>query len=428
MNKLFFQVKLLLSLSITTILLVLGSCSDSSSSKDVSPGGPSIPGFSYAAISGTIGVALDEVIPTLPEGITGEGTFADTGGLVAATGLNFDTRTGAISGTPSKAITTAREFIVTYTPPKEHEANYGNTRIEVSIIIAKGTLNVSYDPISGRVDEDLLAASPTLPEGITGGTFADTDDLAIATGLNFDTRTGAISGTPDAAVTTARKFTVIYTPPKEHEASYGNTRIEVSIIIAKGTLNVSYDPISGRVDEDLLAASPTLPEGITGGTFADTDDLEITEATGLELNTNTGEISGTPDAAVTRKFIVTYTPSEYHQADYGNTRIEVSITIAKGTIGVKYAAISGRVGEVLSTVKPSFFQHRYRYILVEGTFADTDNLAIATGLELNTNTGEISGTPDAAVTRKFIVTYTPSEYHQADYGNTPIEVSITIVK
>ena len=378
--------------------------------------------LSYAPISGRVGVALGTVEPSFFQyryrGIFAKGRFADTGGLEAATGLDFDTSTGAISGTPDTAVT--RKFTVTYTPPKEFQVNYGNTPIEVSISIAKGTLNVNYDIIGGRVDEDLLAASPKLPEGIIGGRFADTGGLEAATGLDFDTSTGAISGIPTKAV--ARKFTVTYTPPKEFQVNYGNTPIKVSIIIDRRAISVSYGAIEGTVGEDLSAVRPKLPEGITGGRFADTGGLEA--ATGLDFDTSTGAISGTPDTAVTRKFTVTYTPPKELQATYGDTPIEVSISIAKGTLSVKYDDIRGRVGEDLGTVRPKLPEHIGR---VGGTFVDTDNLAGATGLAFNTDTGAISGRPTTAVnTRTFRVTYTLSAEEQANYVNTSIVVEVSI--
>ena len=304
----------------------------------------------YDAISGTVGVPLtNAVIPTLNPNLRG-GTFADTDSLGAATGLTFNTGTGAISGTPRKAVTTAREFTVTYTPSSADQANYKTTpiEVEVSITIAKGTISVSYAVINGRVGDALsvsydaingrvgvalnLPVIPALtePDGFAGrGTFADTDGLAGATGLTFNTRTGVISGTPRKAVST-EEFTVTYTPSSADQANYGNTQIEVSISIAKGTISVSYGAINGRVGVALnLPVIPALtePDGFAGGgTFADTDGL--VGATGLTFNTSTGTISGTPRKAVsTRTFTVTYTPSVADQANYGTTSIEVSITI-----------------------------------------------------------------------------------------------------
>ena len=353
--------------------------------------------LSYAPISGRVGVALGTVKPklTLPDGFTGEGTFEDTDNLEAATGLDFDTSTGAISGTPTTAVTTPEEFTVTYTPPTEHQDEYGKTLIEVSITIVKGIIDVSYAPINGRVNEDLGTVKPklTLPEGITGeGTFEDTEELEMYTGLDLDTSTGAISGTPDS--TTAEKFIVTYTPPTEHQANYESKEIQVSITIVKGTISVSYTAISGRVNEDLGTVKPklTLLDDFTGeGTFEDTDGLE--GATGLDFDENTGAISGTPTKAVTtpKEFTVTYTPPEYQQDDYGNTLIEVSITIAKGIIDVSYDDISGRAGVVLTPVSPALILPEG---ITGGTFADTGGLEAATGLDFDENTGAISGTPN----------------------------------
>ena len=383
---------------------------------------------SYIAISGRVNEDLGTVKPklTLPDGFTGEGTFEDTDDLVGKTGLIFDTSTGAISGKPTKAVTPARTFTVTYTPPTEHQDEYGKTLIEVSISIAKGTISVSYAAISGRVNEvlnDLII--PTLSPNITGGRFADTDDLEGLTGLDFDTSIGAISGTPTKAVTPARTFTVTYTPSPEEQDNYENTplEVEVSISIAKGTISVSYDDINGRVGEALDEVIPTLPDFISGGRFADTDDLE--GLTGLDFDTSIGAISGTPTKAVTpaRTFTVTYTPSPEEQDNYENTplEVEVSISIAKGTLGISYDDINGRVGEALDEVIPTLPEG-----ITRGTFVDTDGLAEATGLTFNTDTGAISGTPDTVVDRDFIVTYTPVD--QANYENTPIEVSISIAK
>ena len=387
----------------------------------------------YYDIRGTVGVALTSITvnPRIPEHIIGGGTFADTDNLEGATGLDFDESTGRISGTPTTAVST-RTFTVTYTPSVADQATYGTTPIEVSISIAKGTLNVSYAAIDGRVDESLSTVNPTFPRGISGGTFADTDNLETATGLDFDENTGEISGTPDKAVISAQDFTVTYTPPAEHQANYGETSIEVSISIAKGTLNVRYDVVDGIVGTVGVALSEVrtiLPRGISGGRFADTS-IDSLSTIGLNLDENTGVISGTPNKAVTpaRNFIVTYTPPTEHQANYGTTPIEVSITIATGTLNVSYSDVSGRVGVALTNpVSPTLTQG----IAGGGTFEDTEGLVGATGLEFDTVTGVISGTPNKAVdSGTFTVTYTPSTEDQANYGSAPItvEVSITIAQ
>ena len=397
---------------------------------------------SYDAIDGTVNEVLSTVEPNLnfPDGISG-GTYADIGGLVAATGLTFNTGTGQISGTPTKAVTPARNFIVTYTPSADNQANYRDTLISVSITIAKTELEIDdYASINGRVGEVLSTAGPTLPSGVSGGRFADNIDGDLAAiGLAVDKNTGEISGTPDTAVTSARDFTVIYTPADQD--IYKPKEITVSIIIAKGTLSVSYDAIDGKVNEVLSTVEPDFPDGISGGTFADGG---LATETGLTFDTSTGQISGTPTKAVTKTFTVTYTPSADNQANYGDTSIVVSITIAKGTISFVYAGIEENNSfwfffaqgnykvyypfiSLIGIVNQDSFNYRPTLSpgVSGGTFVD-GGLATETGLTFDTRTGQISGRPTKAVTKTFTVTYTPSAADKLNYESSPVTTIVSV--
>ena len=117
--------------------------------------------------------------------------------------------------------------------------------------------------------------------------------------------------------------------------------------------------------------------------------------TPLNLNTNSGIISGTPTSAGTNTFTVTAMDTNGCTGSSSYTVVIACPTItvdpaslANGTANTSYLATNTANGGVGST-----------------TFAVTSG-SLPTGLNLNTNTGIISGTPTSVGTNMFTVTAT----------------------
>lgn len=109
-----------------------------------------------------------------------------------AAGLSFDTATGEISGIPTLMDTTGVSYTVTAMNPA------GSVSTIISIIVndaPPNSLSYSTSPASYVRYSAITNNSPTT---IGGAVLSYSISPALPSGLNFDTTTGVISGTPDA--------------------------------------------------------------------------------------------------------------------------------------------------------------------------------------------------------------------------------------
>lgn len=152
------------------------------------------PVLSGAAPAGVVGTTYVGFTPTTgPTNVTLPVTYAITGGVLPP-GLVFDPKTGAITGTPTTAGTYPLQLVAT---------NAGGISQPLSITIV---ITAPVPPVLTGVAPAGVVATPytgfmpvtgpadvTLPVtyAITGGT--------LPPGLVFDTKTGAITGTPTQA-------------------------------------------------------------------------------------------------------------------------------------------------------------------------------------------------------------------------------------
>ncbi|WP_055457023.1 putative Ig domain-containing protein, partial [Pannonibacter indicus] len=109
---------------------------------------------------------------------------------------------------------------------------------------------------------------------------------------------------------------------------------------------------------------------------------------GLSLNAGNGQLTGTPTTAGTANFTITATDGNN---DTGSAAYSLLINAAPVTITLSPAAGSltaGQAGTAYSqSVSASGGTGPYTYAVTSG--------ALPAGLTLNTNTGDISGTPTA---------------------------------
>ena len=122
----------------------------------------------------------------------------------------------------------------------------------------------------------------------------------LPTGLNFNTSTGAITGT-STVVSISTNYTITATN------SGGITTTNIDIVVNDIIPSIAYSgtPFVYAIDAAIPPATPTN----TGGTvvsYAVNPDLP----TGLSLNTTTGEVTGTPTAvSVSSNYTITATNS-----------------------------------------------------------------------------------------------------------------------
>lgn len=231
-------------------------------------------------------------------------------------GLTMDPATGTITGTPAAVMHDA-----VYTITCSNAAGSASTRLEIEVkdhVIAPenlGYLEASVVYVTN------LQIKPNTPITTGGEITLYSVSPALPTGLALDPQTGVMTGTP--AVVTA---SAVYTVTGSNSAGSIETQltIEVAAQVVPPTSLAYLDP---------------APVYIVGAPIVDnepqTSGGEITQFSvspalpaGLSLNTQTGEISGTPTTvAAPTTFIITGSNSA------GSVTAQITIDVNTAIIG-----------------------------------------------------------------------------------------------
>ncbi|TDQ06308.1 putative Ig domain-containing protein, partial [Pedobacter metabolipauper] len=336
----------------------------------------------------TKGTAITSLSPTISGGAVTSYSIS----TVLPTGLNFNTTTGVMSGTPS-VLKTATDYTVTATN------SGGSTTFAVSITVNDVIPSaLSYTtPNVFTKGSAITSLSPTISGGaVTSYSIAP----ALPTGLNFNTTTGVISGTP-TVLKTATDYTVTAIN------SGGSTTFTVNITVndvIPSALNYTTPNVFTK-GTAITSLSPT----VSGGAVT-SYSISATLPTGLSFSTTTGVISGTPTVLKTAAdYTVTATNSG------GSTTFAVNIAV----IDVTPSALSYTTpniftkGTAITSLSPT----------VSGGAITSYSIspALPTGLSFSTTTGVISGTPSVL---KTVTNYTVTATNTG--GNTTASLNIAV--
>lgn len=370
------------------------------------------------ALSITIVPALSITTTSLPSGVTAtayNATLQSTGGVSPVTwsltagtlpaGLALNVTTGAISGTPTAA--GASSFTV-------QAADAGTPQQKVT------------KALSIAIVQQLVITSTSLPTGAvtslysatlqsSGGVPAVTWSLSTGTlpaGLVLNANTGAITGTPTTAGTA--NFTV--------QATDSGTPQQV---VTK-PLSITVNPVLA-----VTTASP-MPSGTVGTAYSQTLQANgggiapiawsITAGTlpgGLSLNSSTGAITGTPNAAGTFNFTVQAADSGTPQQT-ASKALSISIATAPLSVattglpnGVAGQSYNGAVLQSAGGTPPVVWS------ISAGT--------LPAGLTLNSSTGAITGTPTTAGASTFTVKATDSTVPTPETATKQLTIQVNAV-
>jgi hypothetical protein len=306
--------------------LILMGCSGSGSSSGGSNGG-----FTATANTTTqslnVGTAMDSFTPLTATGGTGPYTYSYAGNFPA--GLNFNTSTGAVTGTPTTVYyPTALMFRV-----QDATGNFSSTTSYVTFAVYPATtitaIAYSFTPTTLDVAVPIpfnyypLIAhggwpySPNVYNYIASG--------VLPAGLIYDTATGLLSGSPTTV--NASSVTVTFSV----QDSLNN--------LAGTTQPILFPPVTDNFTNPFVFASavvPTLTHGVTmttavypitaaGGRPAYTYSYTGTLPIGLTFNPATCAVYGTPASQVTTSLTFT-------AFDAVNTQISPASTVVNITI------------------------------------------------------------------------------------------------
>lgn len=316
---------------------------------------------------------------------------------VLPTGLLFNTTTGIISGTPSILAATA-SYTVTATN------SGGNTTATLTITVndaAPTGLTYSTNPAIYTKGVAIASNTPSTSGG--GAVISYAISPALPTGLNFSTSTGIISGTPSVLSTTTT-YTVTATN------TGGSTPATVTITVndvAPTGLTYSTNPAVYTKGSTIASNTPST----SGGGAVVSYVIFPALPTGLNFNTSTGVISGTPSAlSTTTAYTVTATNTG------GNTPATVTITVNDVAPSALTYSANPAVYSTGALITPNTPTSAGGAVVSYSV-----SPSLPTGLSLNTSMGVISGTPTTVTaTASYTITATNTG------GSTQASLSITV--
>ena len=311
------------------------------------------------------------------------------------TGLNFNTTTGIISGTPTVASSS-----IGYTVTASNSGGSTTATLTITVNdVAPSVLTYSQNPV---VYTKGVAITNNSPSNSGGTATSYSISATLPTGLNFNTSTGVVSGTP-TVVSPLTAYTVTATN------SFGFTTATLTITVNDAAPSaLIYSEIDSIYTKG-IEITPNTPSN--GGGTATSYSISAALPTGLNFSTTTGVISGTPTVlSPATNYTVTATNSG------GSTTRILSITVIDvAPSGLTYSAnpaIYTRWSLIANNAPSSGGGDVTSY---------STTPALPAGLGFSTTTGVVSGTPTVvSPLTEYTVTATNSG------GSTTVILTITV--
>jgi hypothetical protein len=314
--------------------------------------------------------------------------------------------TGVISGTP--LTTGGGSLLVFEVADSSNPEETATATLEFPYFLDIATGSLSNGAVGAMYFQSLLA---------TGGTPPYTWQLTSGTlppGLTLHPSSGSITGTPTSPVSaTPLTFTVTdsSSPPQSTAATFtltvtASTFSITTTALPNGVVGVPYA-------QTLAAAGGTTPYTwqLTAGTLP----------AGLNLNSATGAISGTPTSAVTATPLTFMVTDSSAVAQTASKSLTLAV-ITQLTTAPK-VSLNCNVGSACSiTLTATGGVTPYSWQLTSGT--------LPSGLKLNSATGVISGTATTALAATpftFVVTDSGTPQQSAT-STVTISVSNTVLQ
>jgi CshA-type fibril repeat protein len=311
----------------------------------------------------------------------GTGTIPATGAWSATglpAGLSINPNTGAISGTP----TVTGSFSVNQKVTDSNEL-FDEETLTIKVV-AKPIITTPALP-SYEINKVITAVSQTKNVGsaaLPGTSAWSIVAGSLPAGLSFNPDTGAITGTPTASGTFPITVKLI-----DVDGEYSQ---QVQTIRVNTPPVITTTPLTYKLYRGEAASIPSTATAGTGAIPATGAWTATGLPSGLSINPNTGEISGTP--SVSGSFTVTEKVTDANSL-FDTEAITVNV-VAKPLI-TTVMPLPSLVQGVLAT--PIAQTKTAGSALIGSTGAWTLAAgSLPAGLTLNADTGEITGTPTVA--------------------------------
>jgi prepilin-type N-terminal cleavage/methylation domain-containing protein len=244
-------------------------------------------------ISGYAGYAITPTNVSA-EGFEGAFTWSIREGTLPD-GLTLNTSTGVVTGTPtSETSPTTVEIKIT------DENGVSGTQTHTYEFAPEPTLSPSLTTVTGQAGETITPTSVTLT-GYTEPYSWSVSSGSLPAGLDLDTSTGIISGTPTSETQASLTLSLV----DANELT--GTQTHTFDIAPEPTVSPTSISVSGE------AGSAITPTGVTATGFTAPYSWEVTSGTlpdGLSLDSSTGVVSGTPSTEGSSTVSITVTDAD----------------------------------------------------------------------------------------------------------------------
>jgi len=324
--------------------------------------------------NGIVGTSYSATV-TASGGTTPYSWSVTSGALPA--GMTLTASTGAISGTPTTAGTSSITLQV-----KDANDNTATKALSVTVAPAAQPPSVSTSSLAGGTVGTAYSATLAATGGTTPYTWSVTSG-SLPAGLSLTASTGAISGTPTTAGTSA--FTV---QVKDAKNSTGTKSLSIAIAAATQPPSITTTSLPGGTVSTAYSTTLAASGGKSPYTWSVTSG---SLPAGLSLGSTTGTISGTPTASGTASFNVQVKDANNNTATKSLTLSVVAplqvttSSLPNGQVGSSYSAFLVASGGATP----------YTWSVSSGTLPG--------GLTLSASSGQISGTPTTTGTSSFTI-------------------------
>ena len=354
--------------------------------------------------------------------ITGFNTFSSvTGGYTPyvygtvsgtlPTGITLNTGNGYVSGTPSTTLTGNVVFKVT-----DNQSTIASTTATVNFNIATRISAVAGATTTVFAQQNTAISSFNPFSSVSNGVGAYTYYVSsgtLPTNVTLNASTGLVSGTPSAIQAASNVVFAV----RDSLNVIAITTVTVAFTVTAGISAVAGGTTTVSAIQNTAITSFNAFTSVSNGYTPYVYSVSSgTLPAGINLNTSTGLVSGTPTATYATAS-VTFTVTDAHGY------IAATTTTVSFTVNAAITASAGAtttVSQQQNTAITSFNPFSsvsggytpYTYYVFSGT--------LPTGITLDTSTGTVSGTPTIVQAASNVV------FRVKDSQNTVAATSVTV--